>query len=193
MAQDKSTKQEVAEDIKIESEEKKNSNKKKDAGSKTKDNKKIKTLIEKNKALEEEKTQLKDQLLRKMAEFENYKRRTEKEFLAYLENANEGLITEILPALDDFERFLEHAEKDETNESLKDGIALIYKKIFEVLEKKGLKVMESTGLEFDAEKHEALVQVDTEEVESGYITAEHRKGYTLNDKVIRHAQVLVAK
>ena len=193
MAKDKSSKQEVAEEMKNESGEEKNSKKKKDTGSKTKDNKKIKTLIEKNKALEEEKKQLKDQLLRKMAEFENYKRRTEKEFLAHLENANEGLITEILPALDDFERFLDHAEKDDNNESLKDGIALVYKKIYEVLEKKGLKVMESTGLEFDAEKHEALVQVDTEEFESGYITAEHRKGYTLNDKVIRHAQVLVAK
>ena len=193
MAGDKSKKQETEENIKSETVKEKNSKKKKDAGLKTKDNKKFKALEEKNKVLEEEKNQLKDQLLRKMAEFENYKRRTEKEFLAHLENANEGLITEILPALDDFDRFLDHAENDENNATLKDGIMLIYKKVFEVLMKKGLKVMETAGLEFDAEKHEALVQVDSEDVESGYIASEHRKGYTLNDKVIRHAQVLVAK
>lgn len=167
--------------------------KKKTTSAKSKDNKKIKKLEEKIAALEEEKGQLKDQVLRKMAEFENYKRRTEKEFLAHLENANEGLIIELLPALDDFERFLEHAEKEENNASLKDGVSLVYKKVVDVLSKKGLKVMESVGQEFDAEKHQALVQMDSKEFESGFITGEHLKGYLLNEKVIRHAQVMVAK
>lgn len=63
----------------------------------------------------------------------------------------------------------------------------------DVLEKKGLKTMESVGQEFDAEKHQALMQADSDEVESGFIISEHLKGYLLNDKVIRHAQVLVAK
>lgn len=167
--------------------------KKKTLSTKNKESKKIKSLEEKLKAFEEERAQLKDQMLRKMAEFENYKRRTEKEFLAYLENANEGLITELLPALDNFERFLEHAEKDENNASLKDGVALIVKNIFDVLQKKGLKVMNVVGQEFDAEKHEALVQVDSDEYESGMVAGQHLKGYLLNDKVIRHAQVMVAK
>lgn len=171
----------------------KSKNKKKPQTIKGKESKKIKSLEEKVKVLEEERGQLKDQMLRKMAEFENYKRRTEKEFLAYLENANEELITELLPALDNFERFLEHAEKDENNASLKDGVALIVKSIFDVLQKKGLKLMETVGQEFDPEKHEALVQVDSDEYESGMVAGQHLKGYVLNDKVIRHAQVMVAK
>ena len=191
MTQDKS---DLIEEMENNSSEKtQEKQKKKKTSAKSKENKKIKKLEEKITALEEEKGQLKDQVLRKMAEFENYKRRTEKEFLAHLENANEGLITELLPALDDFERFLEHAEKEENNISLKDGVSLVYKKVLDVLSKKGLKVMESVGQEFDAEKHQALVQVNTEEFKSGFISGEHLKGYLLNEKVIRHAQVMVAK
>lgn len=167
--------------------------KKKNNSAKTKEAKKIAALEEKIKSLEEERSQLKDQMLRKMAEFENYKRRTEKEFLAHLENANENLITELLPSMDDFERFLEHAEKDENNTSLKDGVALIVKNIFDLLGKKGLKPMEAIGQEFDTDKHEALMQVESDKYESGIVAGEHLKGYLLNGKVIRHAQVLVAK
>jgi len=167
--------------------------KKKTASVKSKDAKKIKALEEKVQTLEQKSGQLKDQLLRKMAEFENYKRRTEKEFLVYLENATEGLITELLPVMDDFERFLEHADTDVANASLKDGVELIYKKFKDTLNKKGLKPMEAVGQEFDAEKHQALLQADSEKYESGFVTAEHLKGYLLNDKVIRHAQVIVAK
>ncbi len=188
MAEDKLKNEEA-----VSSKEEKQAKKKKAATSKSKENKKIRALEEKVAALEQESAQLKDQLLRKMAEFENYRRRTEKEFLAHLENATEGLITELLPVLDDFERFLEHAANDETNASLKDGVELIYKKFKDTLSKKGLKPMESVGQEFDAEKHQALLQADSDEHESGFVTAEHLKGYLLNDKVIRHAQVIVAK
>jgi len=160
---------------------------------KSKEQKKIEELQNKNKELESQINQLKDQNLRKIAEFENYKRRTEKEFLAHLEFANEGLITEILPVLDDFERFLEHADNSGDKNSLKEGIELVYKKLYSVLEKKGLKVMEVVGEEFDTEQHEALMQVETDKQESGHIVDQHLKGYLLNDKVIRHAQVLVAK
>lgn len=160
---------------------------------KSKEQKKIEDLKGKIGELEAQVKQLNDQYLRKMAEFENYKRRTEKEFLAHLEFANEGLITELLPALDDFERSLEHADKAEDNKSLKEGVELIYKKLVTTLEKKGLKVMESVGEEFDADKHQALMQVDSDKHKSGYVVDEHLKGYLINDKVIRHAQVLVAK
>jgi len=167
--------------------------KKKASTVKNKEPKKVKELEEKIKKLSAENAQLKDQNLRKIAEFENYKRRTEKEFLAHLEYANEGLITELLPVIDDFERFLAHSEDEKNNASLKEGVELIYKKLWAVLEKKGLKVMETLGREFDAEKHEALLQVDSDKHESGYIVDEHLKGYLLNDKVIRHSQVIVAK
>lgn len=160
---------------------------------KTKEQKKNDELHQKVSELETQVNQLKDQNLRKIAEFENYKRRTEKEFLAHLEFANEGLITEILPVLDDFERFLEHAENPEEKNPLKEGVELIYKKMYSILEKKGLKVMDVIGKEFDTEQHEALMQVETDKQESGHIVDQHLRGYLLNDKVIRHAQVLVAK
>lgn len=175
----------------IQNEEKDDQKKKK--LKKSKEQKKIEDLKDKIGELEVQVKQLNDQYLRKMAEFENYKRRTEKEFLAHLEFANEGLITELLPALDDFERSLEHADKAEDNKSLKEGVELIYKKLVSTLEKKGLKVMESVGEEFDADKHQALMQVDSDKHKSGYVVDEHLKGYLINDKVIRHAQVLVAK
>ncbi|HGY57044.1 MAG TPA: nucleotide exchange factor GrpE [Caldithrix abyssi] len=161
---------------------------------KSKESGKIKELQERIHKLEQEKEQLRDQALRKMAEFDNYKRRTEKEFLSILQNASESLIVELLPVLDDFERFLEHAKKEsENNQSMLEGVELIYKKLSNILEKQGLKKMETIGQEFDPEKHQALMQVESEEHESGHIVEEHLKGYTLNDKVIRHSQVLVAK
>ena len=160
---------------------------------KTKEQKKIEELYAKTGELEAQVNQLKDQNLRKIAEFENYKRRTEKEFLAHLEFANEGLIVEILPALDDFERFLEHAEDTEETKTFKEGVELVYKKLFSALEKKGLKVMEVIGEEFNSEKHDALMQVESKKVESGFVVDQHLKGYLINEKVIRHAQVLVAK
>ena len=168
---------------------------KKKRASTSKTQKKLAELEAKLSRLEEENAQLKEQNLRKIAEFENYKRRTEKEFLAHLEFANEELIKDLLPVLDDFERFLEHAgeETAQNGTSLKEGVTLIYKKMMGILQKKGLKAMESIGTEFDAEKHEALMQVESDTHDSGYIVDEHLKGYLLNDKVIRHSQVLVAK
>lgn len=166
---------------------------KKHANHKGKEYKKIKELEEKIHGLEKDHLQLRDQYLRKLAEFENYKRRTEKEFLAHLEYANEGLIVDLLPVIDDFERFLNHADKSENQQTLREGIDLIYKKMMSVLEKKGLKIMVSVGQEFDAEKHQALMQMESDKYESGYILDEHVKGYTLGNKVIRHAQVLVVK
>ncbi|MBN1407937.1 MAG: nucleotide exchange factor GrpE [Calditrichaceae bacterium] len=174
-------------------EESKSADTKKKKEKKTKEQKKIDELQTKIEEFEAQINQLKDQNLRKIAEFENFKRRTEKEFLAHLEFANEGLITEILPVLDDFERFLDHADEPGGKNPLKEGVELIYKKMYSILEKKGLKVMDVIGKEFDTEQHEALMQIETDKQESGHIVDQHLKGYLINDKVIRHAQVLVAK
>ncbi len=164
---------------------------------KDKNKEKIEKLEKKINDLEKEKSDLKDQALRKMAEFENLKRRKEKEFLEHIEFANENLIKELLPILDDFERFLSHAnqsdENEDTNESLRKGMELIYKNLMSVLTKQGLKPIESVGKEFDADLHDALMQMESEEHDSGYVIEEHVKGYMLNDKVIRHAKVLVSK
>ncbi|MEJ2055069.1 MAG: nucleotide exchange factor GrpE [Calditrichaceae bacterium] len=195
MAEDKIKSEDMAEapDKEEITEEPETADSKKKKVKKTKEQKKTDELQLKVSELETQVNQLKDQNLRKIAEFENYKRRTEKEFLAHLEFANEGLITEILPVLDDFERFLEHAESSEEKNPLKEGVGLVYKKMVSILEKKGLKVMDVIGKEFDTEQHEALMQVETDKQESGHIVDQHLKGYMLNDKVIRHAQVLVAK
>lgn len=182
---------EIDQDDKIKKDAKESSLKKK--AQKSKEHKKVAEYQSRIETLENQLSQLKDQYLRKVAEFENYKRRTEKEFLAHLEFANEGLITDILPVLDDFERSLQHMNQSNDAQVLREGVDLIYKKLVAVLEKKGLKVMETIGLDFDAEKHQALMQIESDVHESGKIVDQHLKGYLLNDKVIRHAQVLVAK
>ena len=160
---------------------------------KSKEQKKINELQEKLIKLQIENEDLQDQKIRRVAEFENFKRRSEKEFIAYLEYANEDLITELLTAIDDFERFFAHSGEENNTASLVEGARLIYKKMLSILEKKGLKEMELIGQEFDTEKHQALMEVDSEKYESGYIVDVHLKGYQINEKVIRHAQVVVSK
>jgi molecular chaperone GrpE len=155
--------------------------------------KKPNKYLAENKKLKEENSYLKDQLLRKTAEFDNYKKRTERDFYDRVLNANERLISEILPILDDLERSIDHAKNSEDVNSLLEGVELITKKLFGILEKQGLQKMEAQGKEFDPEKHEALMQIEKKDIESGIIVEEHLKGYSLNDKVVRHAQVIVSK
>jgi molecular chaperone GrpE len=164
-----------------------------------KDTKQVKDLRKKLKDLEErvsknteENDKLKDQLLRTMAEFDNYKRRTEKEFIDNIQSAGKDLIEELLPVIDDFQRSLQHADPEKAD-ALLEGINLVYKNIMKVLTKRGLTEIEAIGKEFNPDEHDALMQVDSDKYESGVVVDEHSKGYKLNDKVIRHAQVLVAK
>jgi len=160
---------------------------------KTSPKKKPNKLLAEIKKMKQEKEELHDQLLRKIAEFDNYRKRTEREFLDRVLNANERLITELLPVIDDMERSLDHAKESQDLKSLIEGSELIYKKLLSLLEKEGLESLESTGQEFDPEKHDALMQMESENAESGRVLDEHLRGYTLNGKVIRHAQVIVAK
>ncbi|MCB0281711.1 MAG: nucleotide exchange factor GrpE [Calditrichae bacterium] len=159
--------------------------------------KELKQKLEENEAnlnkIQTENEKLKDQLLRKMAEFDNYKRRTEKEFIDNIQSASRELIEELLPVLDDFERSIQHAESEGVQSPLLEGVQLVYKNLMKTLTKRGLSVIEAVGQEFNPDEHDALVQVDSDKYESGYVVDEHLKGYRLNDKVIRHAQVLVSK
>ena len=145
------------------------------------------------KKVKEENIQFKDQLLRKAAEFDNYRKRTERDFLDRIQNSNQRLITDLLPVLDDFERSIDHAKDIENSDVLIEGFELVYKKMSSILEKEGLKHIKAVGQEFDPDQHDALMQMDSDSHESGTIIEEHLKGYHLNDKVIRHSQVLVAK
>jgi len=160
---------------------------------KTSSTTKIKELRQKIEELEKERDRLKDQLLRKAAEFENYKKRRENEFLQLVATSNAELITQLLPVLDDYERSLKAAESSRDFDAFYEGIALIYKNLLSVLEKHGVRPIESVGKPFDPELHEALMQVESNDHGSGVVVEEHRKGYRMHDRVLRHAQVIVSK
>jgi molecular chaperone GrpE len=135
---------------------------------------------------------LRDQLLRKAAEFENYKRRTDAEISSYLKYANENLLIDLLPVLDDFDRVMNSWNDKHDIDTFKKGIEIIYDKFKSTLNKQGLKEMKSDGKEFDVNLHDALLQSPNSEVPANTILDTVEKGYFLKDKVIRHAKVIVA-
>ncbi len=153
----------------------------------------IKILKEKNEKLEQEQATLREQFLRKAAEFENYKKRRESEFIQLISNANAELIARLLPVLDDLERCLKSDQNSKDFDTLFQGVELIYKKLYKILEDQGLKPIEATGQPLDPEKHAALLQVESKEHPPGTVVEEHVRGYMMNDRVLRHSQVLVSK
>jgi molecular chaperone GrpE len=142
--------------------------------------------------LQKQVDQYKDLLLRKAAEFDNYKRRIESETTNILKYATESLVEDLLPVLDDFERSLKHSKEIKGNDALVKGIELIYQKLVKVLEGRGVKPFDTVGKEFNVEYHDALMQIPRSDVPHHTILEEVEKGYTLNDKVIRHAKVVVS-
>jgi len=152
----------------------------------------IEDLRKKLAETEEELAKVKDLLLRKAAEFENYKKRVENESITIIKFANEELITEILPALDDLERSLKAGKDNQNFETLYRGIELIYQKLQKTLESQGLKAFDTVGKEFDVQYHDALMQTPRADVPPHTVLEEVQKGYTLNGKVIRHAKVIVS-
>jgi molecular chaperone GrpE len=158
-----------------------------------KEDKALKKLKDEVIQLKSKNEELHDKFTRLVAEFDNYKKRTDKDYLSLIRNANEKLITDILPVVDDLERFLAHLDEENDPKTMLEGFQLIHKNLTSLLNKQGLKPMDSVGEEFDPDKHEALIQVENKDVESNHIVDEHLRGYVYNDKVIRHAQVLVSK
>jgi molecular chaperone GrpE len=136
--------------------------------------------------------ELTDKLLRKAAEFENYKRRTESELSSVYTYANEKLIADLLPILDDFDRLNSAWNEKHDVEKYKEGIDLIYDKLKKVLQKHGLKEIDSVGKPFDVNLHDAVLQVPKTDVEPNTVVDEIEKGYYLKDKVIKHAKVIVS-
>ena len=141
--------------------------------------------------LRTEKEEYYDRLLRLTAEFENYKKRTRREFDDFRRYAAGNVIQELLPILDNFERALLGAPEG-ADDGLREGIEIIHKQLREALAKSGLLPMEAVGREFDPNLHEALMPVQSDEHEEGTVVEEFQKGYTLFDKVIRHAKVSVS-
>lgn len=149
------------------------------------------------KELEEVKEQLevqKDKYLRLSAEFDNYRKRTMKEKAELVLNGGEKTISSILPVLDDFERALQNMEKTTDVNAVKEGVEIIYNKFMKVLKENGVKVIEAKGLPLNTDFHEAIAVIPApEEVLKGKVLDCVQNGYTLNDKVIRHAKVVVGE
>ena len=139
-------------------------------------------------------SEAKDKYLRLFAEFDNYKKRTLKEKIDYMKTASSESIKAMLPVLDDFDRAKKSADDDATDEYFTEGVQMIYNKIFNVLKSQGLEAMESTGEDFDPEIHEAITEIPAPSDEmKGKIIDTIEKGYTLKEKIIRHAKVVVGK
>lgn len=153
---------------------------------------KEKTAEEKLQDAEEEIANLKDQLLRKIAEFDNYRKRTIKEKTELILNGGEKTVIAILPVLDDMERALANMEKAEDVAAVIEGVNLIHKKFIDILGKQGVKAIDTKDATFDVDLHEAIAQLPapTDEMK-GKVMDCTLTGYKLNDKVIRHAQVVV--
>ncbi len=138
-------------------------------------------------------TQLKDQLLRRAAEFENFKRRTREEKDLLMKYGAEGVILDLLPVIDDFERSISSGREHPDFESMFAGVEIIYGKLLRVLENRGLRPMDAVGKPFDVDFHDALMQIPSAEVEPGTVLDVAEKGYLLYEKVIRHAKVTVSR
>ena len=142
--------------------------------------------------LENEIAGLKDQLLRKAAEFENYKRRTENDQLNLIKYSAESFIIKLLPAVDDFERSLQHIENAKDSEAIKKGIKLVYDKLIKILTDQGVIKIEAVGNPFNVDYHEALLQKKAENVPPHTVLEEVETGYMYKDRVIRHSKVIVS-
>ena len=144
-------------------------------------------------ALQDENAKLRDQLLRTIAEFENYKKRTLKEKTELILNGGEKTITAVLPVLDDFERALADTHTDDAD-AIKEGMDLIFKKFVTTLEGLGLSKIETDNKDFDVDYHEAVAMVPgMGDDKKGKVIDCLQTGYMLNDKVIRHAKVAVGQ
>ena len=147
-------------------------------------------MIEK---LEDQIAEKDDRYLRLYAEFENYKRRSQREKLDLMETAGRKTMMALLPALDDLDRAAKQAESDEATKQVWDsGIGLVVKKLYTSLSGQGLKQMTSTGEKFDADLHEAITEIPSPEM-AGKVVDTVEMGYFLNGKIIRHAKVVVGK
>ena len=137
---------------------------------------------------------LEDKYLRQVAEFDNYRKRTIKEKAELIKNGGERAIESILPVLDDFERALSNMAKDENATEILTGVELIYNKFVGILKQNGLQKIETEGADFNTDFHEAIAIIPTpDENMKGKVLDCIQAGYTLNDKVIRHAKVAVGE
>lgn len=142
---------------------------------------------------QKEAAELHDRLLRMQAETENYRKRLHREHAEAIRYANEGMISELLPVIDDFERAIESADKNKEYESLAVGIKIIFNQLKNVLQKAGLTEIQCAGQPFDPNHHQAVQVIESDDHEEDTVVQEMRKGYMLHGKVLRPSMVGVSK
>ena len=150
-------------------------------------------LNKKEEAFKEQIAQLEDRVKRQMAEFENFRKRTDREKQAMFEMGAKSVIEKMLPIVDNFERGLVTVPEENKEDPFVDGMNRVYKQLLTELDNIGVKPIEAVGQEFDPNLHNAVMQVASEEYESGVVAQELQKGYTYRDSVVRHSMVAVAE
>ena len=146
---------------------------------------------EKKNPLQEKIEELEDKVKRQLAEFDNYRKRTEKEKDSMFEAGARSVIEKLLPVVDNFERGLASIPEEEQGSAHAEGMMMIYKQLMGELEKLDVKPIEAVGCEFNPELHNAVMQCESDEYESGIVAQELQKGYMYRDTVIRHSMVAV--
>ncbi|WP_106497098.1 nucleotide exchange factor GrpE [Lentibacillus sp. Marseille-P4043] len=156
------------------------------------DESKMETLKVEMENVKQEKDDLYQKLLRSQAEFENFKKRSQKEKEKERKYKSQDLVNELLPALDNFERAL-NQEVTEANKSFVEGITMVYNQLKDALKNQGVEEIEAVGKTFDPNLHHAVMQIEDDEMEPNSVVEELQKGYILKDRVIRPAMVKVNK
>ena len=169
----------IAEDVKAEETEK---------STKEKAKKSKKKKDERDEKIEE----LSDKLLRQMAEFDNFRKRTEKEKTAMYEVGAKGIVEKLLPVVDNFERGLAAVPEDKKEDAFVTGMEMVYKQLLTMLERVDVKPIEAIGQEFNPDLHNAVMHVEDETVGENIVVEEFQKGYTYRDSVVRYSMVKVA-
>ena len=164
-----------------------------ESGEKKRTSRKHAKQDKKTDALKEQVAQLEDRVKRQMAEFENFRKRTEREKQAMFETGAKSVIEKMLPIVDNFERGLATVPEENREDPFVDGMNRVYKQLLTELDNIGVKPIEAVGQEFDPNLHNAVMQVASEEYESGVVAQELQRGYTYRDSVVRHSMVAVVE
>ena len=188
--------EEPQEEIQIEEEQQSDAEQKSEEETDSKDDKsdKKKSFFgKKDNKLQDKVDELEDRVKRQMAEFENFRKRTDKEKTAMFETGAKSVIEKILPVVGNFERGRAGRGEGGKKQPFAEGMAMVYKQLMTELDKLEVKPIEAVGCEFDPNLHNAVMQVESDEYESGIIAQELQKGYTYRDTVVRHSMVAVVQ
>ena len=196
--QEKEVLENIMEDLEKEAKEKEAAENKESASEEVKEEaekseEKEPSKKEKKDPLKEKLDELNDRLIRQVAEFDNFRKRTDREKAQMFEQGQGSVLEKLLPIVDNFERGLAAVPEDEKDGAFADGMNKIYKQLTKQLEDLGVTPIEAVGKEFDPNLHNAVMQVESEEYESGIVAQELQKGYMFHDTVLRHSMVGVSK